>query len=261
MADTNRLAAGLAWRAEALYNRLPRSGRVWIENRRQDRLVQRGHTSFDRARLIHTYTEAIALLRERQPGGVLGDYLEFGVYHGTSLSCMYAAREQLGLGTMRLFGFDSFDGLPDSASEEDDALWWPGQFRSSIELTRATLRQWDVPDDAATLIPGWFSDSCTPETRARLGLEKTSVIMVDCDLYSSARDALAFCGPLICTQAVLVFDDYNAGSLAEKQMGEKRAFEEFLDANPDLHAEEIEGLNYKNKVDPQLFLVTRVGGR
>jgi len=258
MVSAKRIADGIRWRVEALYSRLPRGGRVWLQNWQNDRRVRRGWTSFERARLVHTYKEAIDVLRRREPAAALGDYLEFGVYHGTSLSCMYQARADLGLDDqMRLFGFDSFEGLPESAATEDDNVWMPGQFKSPMRLTRDNLRKWGVPDGAVTLTKGWFSETCTPEMCRRLGIVKASVIMVDCDLYSSSRDALALCTPLIHSQAVIVFDDYNASGLGDKHMGERRAFEEFLGANPDLEAERLEGLNYKNKVDPEIFLVTR----
>lgn len=260
MINIKRLSDGVAWRMEALYTRLPMGGRVWIDNQRNNRRIRRGETTFERERLVHTYREAIAILQRREPRAALGDYLEFGVYHGTSLSCMYQAREELGLPGTRLFGFDSFEGLPESAEREDDGVWMPGQFKSTMALTRESLRRWDVPDEAVTLTKGWFSESCTPENRRRLGIEEASVIMVDCDLYSSTREALAFCRPLIHSQAVIVFDDYNASGLADRNMGERRAFDEFLDANPDLHAESLPGLNYKNKVDPEIFLVTRIPG-
>ena len=257
MLDAKRIVDGVSWRLEALEERLPTPMRVWLDNRKNDRRVRRGGTTFERARLVDTYRRSIELLLRREPRAALGDYVEFGVYHGTSLSCIYEAREAMRLPHMRLFGFDSFEGLPESAASEDDGVWMPGQYRSTLELTRENLRRWGVPDDAVTLTKGWFSETCTPAVRQRLGITKASVIMVDCDLYSSSVDALAFCEPLIHSQAVIVFDDYNASGLADKHMGERRAFDEFLDAHGDLHAERLPGMNYKDKVDPEIFLVTR----
>jgi O-methyltransferase len=253
----NRLVEGVRWRTEALIERVPRRVRVWIDNRRRNAQVRLGLTSFERARLVHTYRETLGILMRREPPEALGDYLEFGVYHGTSLSCMYEARTQLGLDRMRLIGFDSFEGLPPAAADEDAGVWAPGQFKSSMALTRSNLRQWGVPADAVTLVKGWFSETCTAATRTRLGLTRASVIMVDCDLYSSACEVLAFCEPLIGAQAVLVFDDWHASGLADRGMGEAKAFEEFLATHEELRAEELHGLNYKDKRDPMIFLVTR----
>lgn len=256
-----RVVHGLKWRAEAAYDRLPRPIRVWLENRRLNARVRTGWTSYDRSRLMHTYREALRLLRDRAPRAPVGDYLEFGVYHGGSLSCMYHVREELGLSArMRLFGFDSFEGLPESAAWEDDGEWAPGQFCSSLDLTRDNLRRWGVPDDQVTLIRGWFNESCTPATKARYGLEQASVVMVDCDLYSSTQDVLRFAAPLVRSQAVFVFDDWDSGGLADKRLGEARAFEEFLESHPEYTAEELPGLNYKSKPGPRVFLLARALG-
>jgi len=57
--------------------------------------------------------------------------------------------------------------------------------------------------------------------------------MIDCDLYSSAKQALDFCAPLIVGQTIIFFDDWGGGtSLDKENLGEKRAFLEFLQANP-----------------------------
>lgn len=253
-----RFAAALAWRTDALIERLPTRYRVWVENQRDAFRVRSGRTSFDRGRLTRTYRESIRRLLRSEPAEALGDYLEFGVYHGTTLSSIYEARRQLGLDRMRLFGFDSFQGLPQSAATEDDGLWTPGQFRSSLERTRENLSRWGVPPEDVTLVEGWFSETCTPETRTQYAIERASVIMIDCDLYSSTVEALAFCEPLIGTQAVIVFDDWGAGGLDDRRLGERRAFEEFLARHLDLRAEELHGLQYKDKGDPKIVYVTRV---
>lgn len=254
-----RVIDGLAWRADALYERLmPVPIKVWFQNREMDARIRRDETSYARERLMHTYREGLRLLAERDPDAAAGDYLEFGVYHGTSLSCMHRVREELGLTSrMRLFGFDSFEGLPESAAWEDDRVWAPGMFKSSFDFTRANLRRWGVRDDEVVLVKGWFNESLTPELRARHAIRHASVVMVDCDLYSSTVDVLRFVEPLVGSHAVLVFDDWDSGDLASKQMGERLAFEEYLAAHPHFGAEEIPGLNYKDKAGPRVFMLRR----
>jgi hypothetical protein len=65
-------------------------------------------------------------------------------------------------------------------------------------------------------------------------IREASVIMVDCDLYASARTALHFSADLIVDEAVVFFDDWADAELAAKGLGERRAFEEFQAANPAL---------------------------
>ena len=89
--------------------------------------------------------------------------------------------------------------------------------------------------------------------------------MIDCDLYSSAKEALNFCGPLILDEAIIFFDDW-AGpletSLADEQKGEKRAFDEFLQEHPQLKAVRF-GTYYHTELgdsapESAIFRVSRV---
>ena len=61
-------------------------------------------------------------------GVELGDYLEFGVSYGMSMSCMHRVLTRLKLKNVRMIGFDSFKGLPESAATEHPGIWKPGQF-------------------------------------------------------------------------------------------------------------------------------------
>lgn len=76
--------------------------------------------------LERSYRELLELLVDRHGRDGLGDYLEFGVFGGASLGCMWRATEALGLTDVRLFGFDSFEGLPPVAEEEPRATGWEG---------------------------------------------------------------------------------------------------------------------------------------
>jgi hypothetical protein len=190
------------------------------------------------------YRDALQTLSQAVGAENLGDYLEFGVYQGTSLSCMFAASQELGLKQFRLFGFDSFEGLPPNAQQEDAQVWRPGEFRSSLEYTTEYLTHKGVDWNRTILIKGWFDDTLTEGTMRKYNITKTSVIMMDCDLYSSTKTALAFCKPLIKDQVIIFFDDWFSRDLADKGLGERKAFEEFLKENPQFSAEEVSNLSY-----------------
>jgi predicted O-methyltransferase YrrM len=205
--------------------------------------------------LKETYRQGLARLAEC--GSEIGDYLEFGVHLGSSLSCMYEVLQEAGLGNVRLYGFDSFDGLPMDADSDDTAaygLWEPGSMGIPIELTTANLTQKGVDLDRVTLVKGWFDDTLVQGAAERLGIRKASVIMVDSDLYSSAKTALAFCEPLIKDHAVLVFDEWCPDTLGADNAGEARAFDEFLAEHPGFSTTELEG--YKPG-ESKVFLVSR----
>jgi O-methyltransferase len=239
-----------------IYRFIPRRLFEWTEVKRHDYRLRVGAARplVPERELTRTYRDAMRLLIERGRTEELGDYLEFGVYTGTSLACMHGVLDELGLDRVRLFGFDSFQGLPPVA--RTDGKWVPGYFKSDVEFTRANLEQKDVVDPRRVeLIEGWFDDTLTPETRNRHNIRKASVIMVDCDLYSSARTALDFCAPVLANDTVVIFDDWLPDSLAARNAGEKRAFDEFLSARPELEITELDTYRRESKV----FLLSRRG--
>jgi hypothetical protein len=202
--------------------------------------------------LEERYRDALNRLALSAGPDDVGDYLEFGVYVGTSLLCMHRASEAGGFESLRLYGFDSFQGLPEVTATEAGG-WRPGWFRAEYSVVRDHLTRNGLDWDRTTLVPGWFEETLIPGFAHQLGIKKAGIIMIDSDLYSAAVTALAFCAPLIRDRAVVFFDDWNSGDLAAKGLGERRAFEEFLAGNPDLTAEELPAYSYDSKV----FFVTR----
>ena len=189
------------------------------------------------------YRLALQLLISIRHGAPLGDYLEFGVYNGTSLACMYRALKNLALDQVRLFGFDSFKGLPAKAST-DAGSWKPGDFKSELTNTVDQLTKQGIDWNRVHLIEGWFSDTLSLTTRSQYQLNQVGIIMIDCDIYSSAKEALTFCGPLIKNETIIFFDDWHADNLAARNEGEKKAFDEFLNENPHLRTKSLNELIY-----------------
>jgi O-methyltransferase len=217
--------------------------------------------------LLVAYGQALDYLAQRHGPDRVGDYLEFGVFRGESMLCMQQALEAAGLSRVRMIGFDSFEGMPESMEPGDTAMraeggvpWKPQSFYSTYEATRRALTKGGVQWDRTVLVKGWYDETLVPEMRQRLGLSSIGVVMVDCVLYSSTRLALAFCGPLITDEAVFVFDDWGAGEVAEHNLGEKAAFEEFLAERPELAAHDIGGYIHSQQDVPteaRMFAVQR----
>jgi O-methyltransferase len=241
-----RVLAGLHLTTPA--KRLLARGPEWLQ-RLNTREVRNRIRLVDVERLEERFVEAISLLRIN--GVEVGDYLEFGVYHGTSLACMHRALQKSGSGRSRLFGFDSFEGLPPIAASDSGGHWRPGDFKSSLQFTRRVLDHEGVDWNRVTLLKGYFDATLTDQRRTDLRICKASVIMVDCDLYQSTKEALRFCGPAIVDQSVIFFDDWYP--LALKALGEKKAFDEWLAADATLHARELFDFPFYGKA----FLVTR----
>lgn len=227
------MALGLNRLARWVVARLPRRFAVRFEDRVYALNQAGGRTGSHvaQAELEAIYRDGLARL-----DGTPGDCLEFGVYTGTTLACLYRAVEGLGLDGVRIFGFDSFEGMPATAGDEAGDHSRAGMFRAGLDETAASLARAGVDMDRVTLVKGWFDDTLTEENRARLGIERVRLAMLDCDVYSSAKAALDFCAPLLADRAVLVFDDWVHGGAGA---GEQRAFRELLTEHPELRAEEI----------------------
>jgi hypothetical protein len=107
----------------------PRTVRMWIENhlrrienesRKTEVLTKRKASNKEFEQCMRN---AVRFLASRLQGGRLGDYLEFGVYTGSSLASMFRVLNELGVEDVRLFGFDSFEGFPNAVATDDEGVW------------------------------------------------------------------------------------------------------------------------------------------
>jgi predicted O-methyltransferase YrrM len=231
---------------------IARGANRWIHRIKCERRALRGEGLVPEERLREVFRDCLLRLRDLEPGRPPGDYLEFGVAYGSSMACMHEAQIQAGVSDMRLFGFDSFEGLPPEADHEEAHGWFSGQIQSTQAFARKLLTRRGVDWSRTALIKGWFRDTLTEELRQEYDINHASVIMIDSDLYSSAVEVLAFCKPLMGRHTIILFDEWNAYGLASRNEGEKRAFDEFLARYPQFATEPLPSYNDNSAV----FLVT-----
>lgn len=134
-----------------------------------------------------------------------GMALEFGVYSGRTLTVIAAAREG-----KQVFGFDSFQGLPED-------------WRS--HLPAGTFKTEHVPDvPRAELVIGWFEDTLGDFLAHHP--DPVAFVHLDADLYSSTVTALEHVGPRLRPGTVIVFDEYF--NYPGWEQHEHRAWQEFV---------------------------------
>ena len=122
---------------------------------------------------------------------------------------------------LRFFGFDSFQGLPESEGK----VFHKGQFAFSQESLKKYLEKVGVNNDVV-LIKGYYSQSLNSKLFIDYQLKKASIIHIDCDLYISTKDVLDFIEPLLQNGTIIIFDDW--GSFGNNdQKGQQRALNEF----------------------------------
>jgi predicted O-methyltransferase YrrM len=185
-------------------------------------------------------------------------YVEFGVFNGTSLACMSAAAAASGRSSLRLIGIDSFKGLPATVAGEDLGVWTPGQFACSQEDAIRCLTAKGVFPPAYALIDGWYSELQNARIAASLGERSVSVIMIDCDAYSSAKSALDLITPFMAQRAVIFFDDWRLNDLDVFDGGEYRAFNEWRDAHPEVKVEAAPRYNRKSEAFVLTFPIRKL---
>ena len=170
---------------------------------------------------------------------VEGDYLEFGVYRGGSFVRAYKrfVTNENGYGTprtARFFAFDSFEGLPDSQDAERPKQYETGAYAAGEAQLRETLERNGVELQRVRIIKKWFND-LNEEDKAAHDLKHAAVIYIDCDVYESTKSALNFVRDLLVDGSVIVFDDFYRHK-ASRHHGVRRAWEEFLEQNPQLES-------------------------
>lgn len=142
--------------------------------------------------------------------------LEFGVYKGDTINYM-ASR----LPNNRFYGFDSFDGLPES---------WFNQThyrpKGHFKTDKSALHF----EKNVEIFPGWFNKSIPKflSTLTSEELRSIQFIHIDCDLYSSTKTIFDLLKDIILKNCPLVlFDElYNYKGY---EIQEIMAFTEFID--------------------------------
>lgn len=175
------------------------------------------------------------------------DYMEFGIFRGFAFWYAQAVANDKNVNNMRFYGFDSFQGLPKIKGLDLGSDFSKGDFKCGRDLVEKRLNQFGVDWKKTFLIEGFFSDSLNDQTKKQYQLRNCSICVVDCDLYEAARDTLNFVGPLLSNKSFLIFDDWNCNK-ADSEKGERKAFAEFLENNPNIKSEPYGQFGYNCQV-------------
>lgn len=135
-----------------------------------------------------------------------GLVLEFGVYKGDTIN--YIAKK---LPNYKVYGFDSFEGLPE--------FWRDGFDKGHFALSKLPKVEKNV-----ILIKGWFEETLPEFIKKEKGV--VAYLHIDCDLYSSTKTVFKYLGDRIVTGTIIVFDEYF--NYPGWENGEFKAFQEFI---------------------------------
>jgi len=154
------------------------------------------------------------------------DVIEFGIFRGFNVWFTHAYSRVLGVNDVRFFGFDSFFGIPPTTGIDADGTFKEGEFSAYREEVESFLTRYGVDWSKTFMVEGFFDQTCNADTANKYNMRRCSLCIVDADLYSSAKTALAFVEPYLAEHSILYFDDWN-DYLDDPNKGEPRAFAEF----------------------------------
>ncbi len=161
------------------------------------------------------YEYAKSLLEQLRDRGIAGDIVEFGVFEGHWLERLVEMSETIDA-RREVWGFDSFEGLPDTSARHDLACFTKGQFAAGFD---AVCQRLDVANRAHVhLVQGWFCD--TLGAPAAAAVRRIAYARIDCDLYQPTVECLEFLSDRLVDGAILVFDDWTYRT----DKGETKAF-------------------------------------
>jgi len=161
---------------------------------------------------------------------VEGAVVECGVYRGSTLVTMGLYLKQKGI-AKKVFGFDSFEGFGEEVQtdirlggDSSPVKKVGGHGDTSYKQVSDAIARFGL-SSAVTLVPGFFKDSLS-----RLSsFPNVSFLHLDCDLYDSYKECLAFFYPRLSPGAIVLFDEYDD----PKWPGAKKAVDEFLHGKPE----------------------------
>jgi hypothetical protein len=168
--------------------------------------------------------------------GIPGAFVECGTWRGGALAYLARAANRLGLNNRAIYGFDSFEGLPEPVEYDGIEV-----IRRSAELRRAPpstsgalrggpwscasydscaalLAETGYPQHLVNIRKGWFQTTL-PSAKTEIG--PISILRLDGDFYESTKVCLETLYDSIVAGGCLIIDDY--GDLP----GCKRATDEF----------------------------------
>jgi len=162
--------------------------------------------------------------------GVDGDYLEFGVFTGSSfchaIRCYnnnYKWEEGL---ITKFYGFDSFQGFGTLSHKDQHPFY--NDLNFSVDSASVKHRINKVgSNNHVKLIEGFFSATLNIPA-SEYGIVKSRIIFIDSDTYESAAYALQFSWPSIQCGTLIILDDFFAYR-GSSEHGVAMAFNEFTD--------------------------------
>ena len=166
-----------------------------------------------------------------------GDYLEFGVFTGSSFNFAMKIDKKMQRTFKRnldtnFIGFDSFDGFGDIKPIDENPFFKSTYFKVDKKKVIKNIEK-NSKNQKFRLIDGFYQQTIKNKNANDYKINKSRIIMVDCDLKESTTLALNFAKPTLQEGTIIIFDDFNYFK-GNKNKGEYGAFDDFKSKNPNI---------------------------
>jgi len=165
-----------------------------------------------------------------------GYYFEFGCHSAGTMRMAFDHSRYLF--DWDYVAFDSFEGLPEIPDIDKQEIWVKGKLKTTEEEFWGIVVGHGMPPGKLKTVKGFYDKTLTKELKASLLPKKAVVVYIDCDLYSSTVPILPFIKDFLQVGTIIVFDDWYS-FYGGPNRGERRAFREFREKNPELMFEEF----------------------
>jgi hypothetical protein len=186
------------------------------------------HPSDNRMTELEMLSQAFEFIKINE---VCGDYLEFGLWRGKTLGYAYRMKHRYRRHDMKLWSFDSFQGLSDTGVHSDN-IWYEGQFACSRPEFESILKSRGIRS-CEYEFEGFYSESLNEAAHRRLAGRKAAIVYIDCDLHDSTVEVLDFIQPYLVNGSIVCFDDFY-NYRADPEQGEQKALSDFLQKESDI---------------------------
>lgn len=132
-----------------------------------------------------------------------GDFVETGVYIGTSSSIMMNTLMSFDTCDRKMWAFDSFEGLP-APQKEDHGQGKSGEFNVTEATFIENLKKLGDYDATRLIITkGWFKDTC-PKSEVK----QIAFLRLDGDIFASTWDSISALYDRVVPGGYIYVDDY-----------------------------------------------------
>jgi len=184
--------------------------------------------------VIHNLAKYMALKKVHYLSaieGIEGDYLEFGIYNGSSFSHSLRCIRQLlkinsAVEKTTSYAFDSFEGFGDFHTDDKHPFYEQLNFETSFQKVNQRVRK-AAKNLKYKIIKGFFEETLLVKPD-HYGIKKSRIIFIDSDTYISSIYALRFSLPTIQIGSYIILDDYFSYK-GDDSKGVARAFKEIKD--------------------------------